>query len=71
MREEQLALLGQLSTSAWEEPRECMWGLVTLKWVVSKTFQHTAEHTHDVMMLVLFWDRVLARQRAREAGQGA
>jgi hypothetical protein len=69
VREEQIALLGQLPVSAWEEPREYVWGPVTLKWVVSKTFQHTAEHTHDVMRLVLVWDRVLERQRAREAGQ--
>ena len=32
------------------------WQDVALYWVVSKTFQHTAEHTHDLMRLVLFWD---------------
>ncbi|GAC1447801.1 MAG: hypothetical protein PVSMB4_03950 [Ktedonobacterales bacterium] len=32
------------------------------RWVVSKPVQHTAEHTHDLMRLVLFWD--LARAPA-------
>jgi hypothetical protein len=35
---------------------DLFWGNVTLLWLVSKTFQHTAEHIHDVMSMALFWD---------------
>lgn len=27
-----------------------------MKWFVTKTFQHTAEHTHDVLSMALLWD---------------
>ena len=33
-----------------------IWGPVTLSWVVSKTYQHTAEHTGDILRIALFWD---------------
>jgi hypothetical protein len=56
VRAEQIALLIQFNPDLWTVPRESDWGQVTLLWVVSKTFQHTAEHTHDVMRLALFWD---------------
>jgi hypothetical protein len=56
VRSEQLALLPQFNNSLWEETREAVWGPVTLRWVVSKTYQHTAEHTNDVMRIALFWD---------------
>ncbi|MBM2847059.1 MAG: hypothetical protein HW418_1, partial [Anaerolineales bacterium] len=48
----------------WEETRRAVWGPVTLRWVVTKTYQHTAEHTHDVLSLALYWDAVAPRVRA-------
>ncbi len=55
VRSEQIALLPQFETLAWEEPRATVWGAVTLRWVVTKTFQHTCEHTHDVLRMALWW----------------
>lgn len=33
-----------------------MWGPVTLRWVVSKTYQHTFEHGSTIMRIALFWE---------------
>ena len=35
---------------------ETNWGPVPLFWVVSKTYQHTAEHISDLLRIALFWD---------------
>lgn len=66
VRAEEVALAAQLDEALWEETRETVWGAVTLLWVVSKTFQHTAEHINDVMRMALFWDRFAAREQERE-----
>lgn len=63
VRKEQVALLAKFDESMWHETRETGWGTVTLLWVVSKTFQHTAEHTHDLMRMVLFWDFYTKREQ--------
>jgi len=55
-REEQIKLLPEFDEAAWNEVREAVWGPVKLIWVVSKTYQHTAEHINDVMRIALFWD---------------
>jgi hypothetical protein len=60
VRAEQISLLPQFEEAAWNETRQAVWGPVTLLWVVSKTFQHTAEHTNDVMLMRLWWDEYLA-----------
>jgi len=59
VRAEQIALLPKFDAAAWNSTREALWGPVTLLWVVSKTFQHTAEHTNDVMQMSLWWDAFL------------
>ncbi len=56
-RAAQITLLGEYSADTWQETRITGWGPVNLAWVVSKTYQHTAEHTSDVLRMVLFWDR--------------
>ena len=56
VRAEQIALLPKFDNTMWNQTRQAVWGRVTLLWVVSKTYQHTAEHTHDVMSIALFWD---------------
>lgn len=58
VRAEQIILLPEFTEPQWEETRPTLWGDVTLKWVVTKTYQHTNEHTHDVLRMVLFWDRI-------------
>jgi hypothetical protein len=55
VRAEQVAMLPLVDHAAWEEPREALWGIVTLRWVVTKTYQHTCEHTHDVLRMALWW----------------
>lgn len=60
VRAEQIALLPEFEEAAWNATRPAVWGPVTLLWVVSKTFQHTAEHTNDVMQMRLWWDEFLA-----------
>lgn len=57
VRAEQLALLERIPAAAWGEPRDTLWGTTSLRWVLTKTYQHTCEHTHDVLRLVLFWVR--------------
>jgi hypothetical protein len=58
VRAEQIALLLEYEEPAWEQPHQTIWGQQTLRWVLSKTFQHTAEHTHDVLSIALFWDHL-------------
>jgi hypothetical protein len=62
VRSEQIMLLPRFDPALWEEQREAVWGPVTLRWVVSKTYQHTCEHSHDVLRLALFWDMYAHRQ---------
>ena len=58
VRAEQIALLAQFDDRLWHEPRETeFWGTVHLRWVVTKTYQHTSEHIHDVLRMALFWDQ--------------
>jgi hypothetical protein len=60
-RDEQRALLARLDPAAWTEERLIGWSdqpwPVPLRWVVAKTYQHTAEHTNDVLRIALFWDQ--------------
>ena len=60
VRGEQIALLPKFDDRAWNTACEAVWGPVTLLWVVSKTYQHTAEHINDVMRIGLFWDSYVA-----------
>lgn len=64
VRASQLELLPNFNEELWHEARPTpFWGDVTLLWLVSKTFQHTAEHTHDVMRMALFWDAFARREQ--------
>ncbi len=67
VRAEQVALIRQVDAGLWAEQRVAVWGSVSLRWVVSKTYQHTAEHTHDVLSIALFWDLARAHQQREEA----
>lgn len=61
VRTEQLLLLPDFNLETWEEKRDTVWGSVALKWVVGKTYQHTCEHTNDVLQMALFWDQFVKR----------
>jgi hypothetical protein len=56
VRAAQIALLPRVDQTLWHEARTTGWGEVSLRWVVSKTYQHTAEHINDVLRIALFWD---------------
>jgi hypothetical protein len=55
IRTQQLELLTQLNTQTWYEERDIIWGRFPLKWVVTKTYQHTLEHTDEVLRAYLWW----------------
>ncbi|GAC1566191.1 MAG: hypothetical protein NVS3B14_06850 [Ktedonobacteraceae bacterium] len=63
VRAEQLEVLAHFNDQLWHETRQTLWGEVTLLWIVSKTFQHTAEHTNDVMRMALFWDAYAGQEK--------
>ena len=55
VRSQQLALFPQLTEQSWEEKREVIWGSRSLTWVIIKTYQHTLEHTDEVLRAYLWW----------------
>jgi hypothetical protein len=55
VRSEQLALCSQFDEQSWHESRDVIWGQRSLKWVVTKTYQHTLEHTDEVLRAYLWW----------------
>lgn len=55
LRARQLALLPQFTERDWQTERESVWGLRTLQWVVTKTYQHTLEHTDEMLRAYLWW----------------
>lgn len=62
VRESEMEMLAKFEAADWNSIRSTtFWGDVSLYWLVCKTYQHTNEHTHDVLRLCLFWDRILAR----------
>ncbi len=54
-RARQLALCLQFDERDWYELRDTIWGYRSLKWVVTKTYQHTLEHTDEVLRAYLWW----------------
>jgi hypothetical protein len=62
VRKAEIALLSKFDDEQWKlNQSTTFWGDVSLFWLISKTYQHTLEHTHDILRLALFWDRVLKR----------
>jgi len=57
IRAEEIALLKQYREEDWERfGVSPVWPDVSLRWVVTKTLQHTFEHTNNVLQMGLFWD---------------
>ncbi|MBO0796868.1 MAG: DinB family protein [Ktedonobacteraceae bacterium] len=55
LRATQLTLLRRFTESDWLTVRDI--GIpATLQWVVTKTYQHTLDHTNTILCLALFWD---------------
>jgi DinB family protein len=60
IRAEQVALISQL-IGRWDETRDSPWTLkdappITLRWVVTKTIQHTFEHSDELLRMGLYAD---------------
>ncbi|GCE20239.1 DinB family protein [Dictyobacter kobayashii] len=51
----QIALLQEIDATAWEEKRATVWGKVTLRWAITKTYQHSVEHINDMLKPALYW----------------
>ena len=57
VRRAEIDMLSKFDHDSWGTVmRTNFWGDVSLYWLVCKTYQHTAEHTHNVLSLNLFWD---------------
>jgi hypothetical protein len=57
-REWQIELIERVQPSMWDQAHELgRWGHVSLRWVTTKTIQHTHEHINDILKFALFWDQ--------------
>lgn len=70
VRAEQIALAAQL-VGEWDKPRATVWTLpgappITLRWVVTKTLQHTFEHSSELLRIWLYADMRQAWHAARQ-----
>ena len=59
VRQQQIDLLAQLANADWETPRETLWGMRPLSWIVTKTFQHTYEHGDTLLRMGIWWEHIL------------
>jgi hypothetical protein len=71
VRQQEIRLLDQLTTTDWETPRETLWGPKPLAWIVTKTFQHTYEHGDTLLRMGLWWESILAEIARRAADVGS
>jgi hypothetical protein len=55
VRAEQLALLDNYSDSDWKRIETAYWGKRPLTMVLTKTYQHTLEHTDTILRMGLWW----------------
>ncbi len=54
LRADQIALASRAPDELWYEERQALWGTVTLQWVTTKTYQHTLEHTDEILRQYLW-----------------
>lgn len=54
LRADQIALASHAPDGLWCEERQALWGTVTLQWVTTKTYQHTLEHTDEILRQYLW-----------------
>lgn len=58
VRAAQIALLDQLATMDWTTPQETLWGPKPLKMIVTKTYQHTLEHSDTLLRMVVWLENL-------------
>ena len=57
IRDKEIALLGNYTAEDWERTIiSPNWEEVALRWTVTKTLQHTFDHTNSILAMSLFWD---------------
>ena len=56
IRAKQIDQITEMDANLLSEVRETTMGPATLKWVLTKSIQHTAEHINDILRMALFWD---------------
>ena len=54
-RAAQITLLSKFDEALLSEERPGHWGERDMRWIVTKTFQHTLDHTNTVLTMALFW----------------
>ncbi len=64
IREKQLALLKHFSYSDWSRTAPTFWGERPLTMVLTKTYQHTLEHTDALLRMGLWWEPNPAKKKA-------
>jgi hypothetical protein len=55
VRAQQLESIRLVREDQWLEERPVIWGIRSLQWVVTKTYQHTLEHTDEILRAYLWW----------------
>ncbi len=64
----EIALLSAFNEQAWQEIRPSGWGDQNMQWIVTKTFQHTADHINTLLQMALYWDMVVIREQEKQKG---
>lgn len=57
-RDRHIEFLNKITDPLLDETRETTTGSVPLRWVLTKSIQHTADHINGILRIALFWDRV-------------
>ena len=53
----EINMLAKFKDNDWKKfCKTPFWGEVSLYWLASKTYQHTLEHTNNILSIALFWD---------------
>jgi hypothetical protein len=65
VRQEEVLLVAELAEADWDLPRPTVWGERSLRWVLTKSYQHTLDHANSLLQMALFWDDVLRGRPAR------
>jgi hypothetical protein len=67
VRQQQIDMLEQLASVDWDAPRETLWGMKPLSFIVTKTFQHTYEHGDTLLRMGLWWEFILGEMAKHAA----
>ena len=59
-------LLDKLIDADWNAQRETLWGYKPLSMIVTKTFQHTYEHSDTLLRMGIWWEGIL--EEAKKSG---